>query len=157
MSDENVAPRDYKLPDVQTQTDAAPQAPCLPASTPEKVADRPHPITVHLGLVSPAIAIVALLVAFLGWCTSQWSMKVGQRAYLIYQVAVTNGNQVMEALRADKDIFLNYQVTVTNMGNTPADLIYPKISVVPDPHRTPLWSLFRLLKRLPWAQKSHMF
>jgi hypothetical protein len=154
MSNENVTPSDHKLPDVKTQTEAAAPAPCPPASTPQKVADRPHPITVRLGLVSPAIAIVSLLVAFLGWCTSQRSMKVGQRAYLTYQVIVTNGNQVVEALRADKDFFLAYQVTVTNMGNTPADPIYPKISVVPDPDRTPVMLTFPTLEAFALGPKE---
>lgn len=69
-------------------------------------------------------------------------MKVGQRAYLTYQVAVNNAGQVVEALKEDKDFFLNYQVTVTNMGNTPADFIYPKINVEPDPDRTPIMITF---------------
>jgi len=69
-------------------------------------------------------------------------MKVGQRAYLQYQVSVTNGSQVLEGLRTDKDFFLNYQVTVTNAGNTPADSIVPKINVVPDPDRSPVTITF---------------
>ena len=69
-------------------------------------------------------------------------MKVGQRAYLTYQVVVINGSQVVEDLRADKNFFLTYEVTVTNMGNTPANSIYPKISVVPDPDRIPVMVTF---------------
>lgn len=111
-------------------------------TTSEGLADKPHPITVRLGLVSPAIAVVALIVAFLSLWTSQRSMKVGQRAYLTYQVSVSNGSQVVDDLKSDKDFFLNYQVTVTNMGNTPADSIYPKIEVVPDPDRTPIMITF---------------
>lgn len=65
-------------------------------------------------------------------------MKVSQRAYLTYLVVVTNGKDVVSSLAADQDFFLNYQVTVTNMGNTPADSIYPKIQVTPDPDRTPV-------------------
>ena len=85
---------------------------------------------------------MALLVAFLSLWTSQRAMKVGQRAYLTYQVVVINGSQVVEDLRADKNFFLTYEVTVTNMGNTPANSIYPKISVVPDPDRIPVMVTF---------------
>lgn len=124
------------LPDCKPLDVQPPNPPKSPPS--EGVAHRPHPITVRLGLFSPAIAVVALLVAFLSLWTSQRAMKVGQRAYLQYQVSVTNGNQVVEGLHADKDFFLNYQLVVTNMGNTPADSIYPKVNVVPDPDRTPV-------------------
>ena len=37
---------------------------------------------------------------------------------------------------------MTYQVTVTNMGNTPADLIYPKIHILRDPDRTPVMITF---------------
>ena len=144
----------HKSPDVQKRAEAAAPAPCPPTSTPEKVADKPHPLTVRLGLVSPAIAFVALLVAFLSLWTSCQAMKVGQRAYLTYQVAVTNGNQVLEALRVDKDFFLTYQVTVTNMGNTPADSIYPKINVMPDPDRTPVMLTFPTLEAFALGPKE---
>jgi hypothetical protein len=107
-----------------------------------KVADRPHRLTVCLGLLSPAIGVVALIAAFGSLWTSRTAMKVSQRAYLTYQVAVTNASQANEALRDDKDFFLTYQVTVTNMGNTPADAILPKINVVPDPDRTPVMITF---------------
>jgi hypothetical protein len=69
-------------------------------------------------------------------------MKVSQRAYLGYEITVTNTTQVVESLGADKDFFLNFQVTVTNMGNTPADSIQPKLNVVPDPDRSPLMIKF---------------
>jgi hypothetical protein len=81
-------------------------------------------------------------------------MKVGQRAYLTYQVAVTNGNEVVEALRNDKDFFLRYQVLVSNMGNTPAESIYPKISVVRDPDRTPIMVTFPSLEAFDLSPKE---
>ena len=138
MSDERLLPHAPSDAPKRTGKAEPPQS----KRTPEKVADRPHAITVWLGLISPAIALVALLVAFGSLWTSQRSMKVGQRAYLTYQVSVTNGNLVLEALHADKDFFLTYQVTVSNMGSTPADSIYPKISVAPDPDRTPIMVTF---------------
>jgi hypothetical protein len=140
MPDENAKATVHNSSNAHIQTEEAETAQRQP--TLAKLADKPHPITVRLGLVSPAIAVVALFVAFLSLWASQRSMKVGQRAYLSYQVTVANGNQVVEALRADKDFFLTYQVTVTNMGNTPADSIYPKINVAPDPDRTPIMVTF---------------
>jgi hypothetical protein len=83
-----------------------------------KVADRPHPVSVCLGLLSPLIGVAALFAAFGSLYTSRTAMKVSQRAYL------------------------TYQLTVTNMGNTPADSITPKINVVPDPDRSPLMITF---------------
>jgi hypothetical protein len=113
-----------------------------PVSPPEKVADKPHRITIRLGILSPAIAVIAAIIAILSLWNSQRSMKVGQRAYLTYQVAVNNGKEVVDGVRADRDFFLNYQVLVTNMGNTPADWIYPNISVAVDPDRTPVMVTF---------------
>lgn len=81
-------------------------------------------------------------------------MKVGQRAYLTYQVAVTNGNEVVEALRTDKDFFLTYQIMITNMGSTPAESIYPKISVVRDPDRTPVMVNFPTLDAFDLGPKE---
>jgi hypothetical protein len=49
-----------------------------------------------------------------------------------------NGNEVVESLRTDKDFFVTYQLSVTNMGNTPAVAISPKINIVPDPDRVPV-------------------
>jgi len=81
-------------------------------------------------------------------------MKVGQRAYLTYQVAVANGKEIVEALHADKDFFLIYQIMVTNMGNTPADSIYPKINVVLDPDRTPVMVNFPTLAAFELGPKE---
>lgn len=152
MPDENVVPEAHNSPDVQTQTERA--EPCSLGSTPGKVAAKPHWITICLGLLSPLIAIVAVWIAIRSLGTSQQSMKVGQRAYLTYQVTVTNGNQVVEALRKDKDFFLTYQVMVTNMGNTPADSIYPKINVVRDPDRTPVMVSFPTLAAFELGPKE---
>ncbi len=67
-------------------------------------------------------------------------MKVAQRAYLTYQIAVTNGAAVIDSVANDKDFFMTYQITITNMGNTPAELI--TLNVIPDPDRRPLMITF---------------
>jgi len=143
MPDEKVVPTAQKPPEVQRKSEKVEPAP--PISTAKKVADRPHWITILIGIFSPSIALVAVGIAVQSLRTSQQSMKVGQRAYLNYQVAVNNGSEIVEKLRSDKDFFLNYQVTVTNLGNTPADSIYPKLNVVPDPDRTPVMVNFPAL------------
>jgi hypothetical protein len=132
-------PEDKNAPDTR-EAKTEPQAPAPSSRTlaSDKVTDKPHPTTIRLGLFSQGIAIAALIVAFLSFWTAQRAMKVAQRAYLTYQVSVINSNQVLEGLRTDKDFFLNYQISVTNMGNTPADSIEPKINVVPDPDRSPV-------------------
>jgi hypothetical protein len=152
MPDENVAPDVHAPPEVQTQTVRA--EPCSTRSQQNEVAARPHWITICLGLLSPLIAIVAVWIAIRSLGTNQQAMKVGQRAYLTYQVAVTNSNEVVEALRKDKDFFLRYQVMFTNMGNTPAESIYPKISVVRDPDRTPVMVTFPSLEAFELGPKE---
>jgi len=64
MPDENVIPSVHNPPDVQTKTGGT--SPCPPrSSAPEKVADKPHPRTILLGLFSPSIAVVAVVIALL--------------------------------------------------------------------------------------------
>lgn len=138
-----VMPGDKKAHNTrEAVTEPQASAPSSRKSPTEKVTDKPHPTTIRLGLFSQGIAIAALVVAFLSFWTAQRAMKVAQRAYLTYQVSVINSNQVLDGLRADKDFFLNYQISVTNMGNTPADSIQPKINVVPDPDRSPVMITF---------------
>ncbi len=77
MVDDNARPTVIEESDANTQTEHKNICP-QEQHTPEKLADRPHPISVRLGLVSPTIAVVALIVAFMSLWTNQRSMKVGQ-------------------------------------------------------------------------------
>lgn len=88
------------------------------------------------------ISTVALLVSIYSTRYAVLGMKVAQRAYLTYQVAVNNSATVIDSVAKDKDFFMTYQITITNMGNTPAELITPKINVIPDPDRPPLMITF---------------
>jgi hypothetical protein len=101
MPDEIVVPAVHNPPKLQTKNEAVDPRP--PESTPKRIADRPHWITILIGFLSPSIALVAAWIAIQSLRTSQQSMKVGQRAYLNYQVAVANGNEIVEKLREDKD------------------------------------------------------
>lgn len=99
----------------------------------------------HLRSVVPLsvfISIIALSVSILSTRYSVLGMKVAQRAYLTYQITVTNGAEVIDSVAKDKDFFMTYQITITNMGNTPAELITPKLNVIPDPDRRPLMITF---------------
>jgi hypothetical protein len=85
LPDKKIPPSDLKIPKVHTQPGASSPMPCH-SPAPPKSAEKPQWITILLGALSPAIAVVALFVAFFSWHTSDRSMKVGQRAYLTYQV-----------------------------------------------------------------------
>lgn len=88
------------------------------------------------------ISIFALGVSVFSTRYAIFGMKAAQRAYLTYQIAVTNGAAVIDSVAKDKDFFMTYQITITNMGNTPAELITPKLNVIPDPDRRPLMTTF---------------
>ncbi len=96
---------------------------------------RSLPIAVFISMIALVVSVYSTRYSILG-------MKVAQRAYLTYQVTVTNGATVLDSLAKDKDFFMSYQITITNMRNTPAQFITPKIGVIPDPDRPPLMLTF---------------
>lgn len=96
---------------------------------------RPAPLAVLISIIALSVSIYSTHYAVLG-------MKVAQRAYLTYQITVTNGAAVIDSVAKDKDFFMTYQITITNMGNTPAEQIMPRINVMPDPDRRPLMIIF---------------
>jgi hypothetical protein len=56
-----------------------------PPKAPEKTADRPHTITIGLGLLgllSPLVAFVALYISIQSLRTNVRSLEIGQRAYV---------------------------------------------------------------------------
>jgi hypothetical protein len=87
------------------------------AEVPRKVADRPHLLTLLIGLTSPLLAVVALVISLQSLRTSETSLKVGQRAYL----AVQNGELwVSRVPGAPAEVNVYLQCEVHNLGNTPA-------------------------------------
>ena len=79
--------------------------------SPAKTADRPHVITVLLGLLSPSLAIVALYV-------SQQAMKVGQRAYLSIEEPMATVDRI-----ANSDYYrVIFDFDICNQGNTPGTI-----------------------------------
>jgi hypothetical protein len=103
----------------------------------KKVADRPHWITVVLGLVSPLLAGVALIISLESLHTSERTLEVGQRAYVALQdgkitfsritlrspvpsSTVTPGGAEIQAGQEQLATML-LSVKVVNSGNTPAE------------------------------------
>src|SRR5690348_11857036 len=60
----------------------ASEPPPQPTSIRPRTADRPHCITIALGLLSPLLALIPLGVSVYVFRDSQQAMRVGQRAYL---------------------------------------------------------------------------
>jgi hypothetical protein len=89
-----------------------------------KTADRPHPISIRLGLLAlipPAVATVALLVSI-------QSLKVSQRAYLMASKPTVRLERIDNALsrvpnlQGKHVVRLSYRFVLHNAGNTPAHL-----------------------------------
>ena len=86
---------------------------------PRKTADRPHALSLLLGLISPLLAIVALFISLQSLKTSETSLKVGQRAYL----AVQNGELwVSRVAGTPAEVGIYLRCEVHNLGNTPGSI-----------------------------------
>jgi hypothetical protein len=88
------------------------------------------------------ISVIALGVSVYSTRYSILGMKAAQRAYLTYEVTVTNAETVLDSVSKDKDFFMYFQIKITNMGNTPAQFVTPQIGVIPDPDRIPVMMSF---------------
>jgi len=150
MDDQQTSDKEPTGPTAPPTASAAPQPPALPSISPpasqklvQKIADRPHWITMILGLLSPLLAAVALVISLQSLRTSERSLEVGQRAYVSLQGGkmtfshITFGAppQPTSALKRPADPHLqsrpsaqNEQVatlllslTIVNSGNTAAE------------------------------------
>jgi len=83
-----------------------------------KTADRPHRITIWLGLLSPFLALVSLGVSFYVFKDSQRSMRVAQRAYLGFHFV--SGDVEPKQDGGQKPFQVAASVTVKDLGKTPA-------------------------------------
>jgi hypothetical protein len=88
-------------------------------TSPLKTADRPHRITILLGLLSPALALVSLGVSFYVFHDSQRSMKVGQRAYLSFAIDEMSLDRT-DCVDKKTSCAFHYRLKIENLGNTPA-------------------------------------
>ena len=97
----------------------------------EKRADKPHHITILLGVLSPGLALMALFLSLYSCRQSERAVEISQRAY----VAVKGGNvrlswmkigppQVAGETRPlEPIIFMTLSVNLENAGNTPAQFV----------------------------------
>jgi hypothetical protein len=85
-----------------------------------KTADRPHRITIALGLLSPSLALLSLGVSFYVFRGSQQSIQVAQRAYLGFHLESAQVLPNVALSDGAKDFRVHAIVSVKNIGNTPA-------------------------------------
>ncbi|MGB6742529.1 MAG: hypothetical protein WBE38_02645 [Terracidiphilus sp.] len=82
----------------------------------QKTADRPHRITILLGLLSPVLALLSLGVSFYVFHDSQRSMKVAQRAYPSFHF----DSATISPIKDDPNGFtVDASASLRNIGNTP--------------------------------------
>jgi hypothetical protein len=104
-----------------TGSGAAEATPEPAAKTRIKISDRPHPITITLGLLSPALALVSLAVSFYVFRDSQRSMRVAQRAYLGFHFESGEVGPTPSIRASDPPKYrVRANVSVRDIGNTPA-------------------------------------
>lgn len=85
-------------------------------TSPQKTADRPHRITILLGLLSPVLALLSLGVSFYVFHDSQRSMKVAQRAYPSFNF----DSAAVTPIKDDPNGFtVEASASLKNIGNTP--------------------------------------
>lgn len=98
-----------------------PDPPGQAATTSRKTADRPHKVTIALGLLSPMLAVVSLGVSFYVFHDSQRSMRVAQRAYLGFSFVSADVSPAPALNETDPAKYgVRAVVSVRNIGNTPA-------------------------------------
>lgn len=95
------------------------------------VAERPHVLTLILGLLSPGVAVVALIMSYFSFEISQEALEINRATLHLVQRAYLNveSTQILLARPRDSSIprnpgqrvvRLRYQFVLDNLGNTPA-------------------------------------
>jgi hypothetical protein len=86
----------------------------------KRVAERPHRITILIGIFSPTVGICALIISLFSLRTSVQSLEIGQRAYLSMDSGsfyLSEGPHDMGTLDLEWVVLAGI---VHNTGNTPA-------------------------------------
>lgn len=86
------------------------------AKSKESTGPKPHPLAVRLGLVSPALAVVATVISVWTFVVGQRNTIVGQRAYLY----PTAPKVIAKEARLHNLYSLWMTYTIKNIGRTPA-------------------------------------
>jgi hypothetical protein len=99
-----------------------------------RTADRPHWITICLGLLSPTLALIALWFSWQSLKTSNRTLEIGQQAYVSLQDGSLSFSKEVEGpppqptSRQTPDqshafVAMLGAVTLVNTGNTPAQFV----------------------------------
>ena len=103
------------------------------ATTPVKTADRPHNITITLGLLSPLLALISVGVSLYVFRDSQRSMRVAQRAYLGFHFESAEvAPETVGNMSGAQRFRVKAKVSVRDIGNTPAyiDLVKQELYAI---------------------------
>jgi hypothetical protein len=92
--------------------------PKTPPDPPAVAGNRPHNISIVLGLLTLFFAVIALVLNYKSLQTSQSSLKIGQRGYLAF--AVTSFTVTQEG--SPQELTARATMKIRNVGNTPAYL-----------------------------------
>jgi hypothetical protein len=108
--------QEESLPSSAASADNAPEPGPKPEISAHKTADRPHRLTILLGLLSPVLALLSLGVSFYVFHDSQRSMKVAQRAYPSFHFE----SATVTPIKNDPNGFtVEASASLKNIGNTP--------------------------------------
>jgi hypothetical protein len=97
-------------------------------TAPVKTADRPHKLTLAIGVGAPLIAVVAVAVSLASLRTNERAMKVGQRAYLsvtldtVIEISTFSSHPILGGMTG-YEFFMVASGTINNVGNTPAYVV----------------------------------
>ena len=92
-----------------------------------KTADRPHWVTIAIGVLSPSLAVIAVGISIISLNVSQRAFQVGQRAYVtVSPVEITEldpqasipESELTKRFPISVPFVVKYQIK--NLGNTPA-------------------------------------
>lgn len=94
-----------------------------------KSADRPHWITIALGFLSPAIALVALFISFKSLDLGIAAQKIAQRAYVAGDLSAEEEEFRLQELKNLPPYLRIWHVSVNmnNAGNTPATIVLENV------------------------------
>jgi hypothetical protein len=123
-------------PNEPTPESVKPAEPIVVTPPPElpkrKTADRPHNLTIMLGLLSPMLALLALYMSIQSIKVSRQSLEVGQRSMEIGQRAYIHAELTINSPKQSKDAFV-FTFTFRNQGNTPGSINKVEVSATEGP------------------------
>jgi hypothetical protein len=99
-----------------------PHGPSSSLSGPDKIADKPHWITIGLGLLSPMISSIAIVVALLAFEASRGAARVANRADLVIRDSMIRHDVYREQGNAVV-VIDTHQFDILNRGKAPVEVI----------------------------------